>query len=140
MEDGVCVCVCVCVCCAHPACLCIVAQRDFMTPDQFIHCFEQATVDVEDDALYFAVRETYDIVPLPRKAKAMLSNLHNQCRKHNATFTPAQVKELCEKVRGWVRRLAGWDVRAVEFDSVVVIGNPPPLPPNCGCEAALTPV
>lgn len=74
-------------------------QGEFLPADQFISLFAQATVeDVPDDHMYFAVRATYDIVPVHRKVKAMLANLHNQCLRHGATFTPEQVAELCEKV------------------------------------------
>lgn len=74
-------------------------EADYLTADQFITCFAQATLeDVPDDQMYFAVREAYDVVPLPRKVKAMLSNLHNQCVARKATFAPGEVHELCEKL------------------------------------------
>ena len=73
-------------------------ENDSLSCDQFLACFAQATEDVADDTLYFAVRNTYDVVPLPRKVKAMLSNLHNQCMLRGANFTPGEVRELCDKV------------------------------------------
>lgn len=74
-------------------------QRDYLVVDQFRTLVEQRANDVTDRDLYFSVRDEYGLVPLPRRLKVMLMNLHDVVMVHNrGKFTVANVHELCEKV------------------------------------------